>query len=207
MGKIKSKQHDTFIDMTAMSDVTVLLLTFFMLTATFIPKEPVQVLTPMSVSEIKIPEANVMTILINPKGQVFLNLDRPDDKRAVLESIGKQLNLTFTPAQVVSFVNQTHVGVSFNQLKGFLDRDLSDQDQLLKEDKAGIPTDTIISPNNELALWVRTVKDVNPDIAIAIKADQTTPYTLVKKVMSTLQDLKENRYSLITSLKGMPEGF
>lgn len=61
MGKIKVKKQSTFIDMTAMSDVTVLLLTFFMLTATFLPKEPVQVLTPASVSERKISEYNVLT--------------------------------------------------------------------------------------------------------------------------------------------------
>lgn len=205
MGKIKSKKHDTFIDMTAMSDVTVLLLTFFMLTATFIPKEPVQVITPMSVSEIKIPEANVMTILIDPKGQVYINLDRPEDKRAVLENIGQQYSISFTPKQTVSFLNQTHIGMPISRLQQFLDLPLSDQDQLIKD--FGIPTDTIISPNNQLAVWIQTVKEVNPTIAIAIKADQSTPYTLVKNVMSTLQDLKENRYSLITSLKGMPEGF
>lgn len=71
MSKVKPKKQETFIDMTAMSDVTVLLLTFFMLTANFVPKEPVQVLTPASVSEVKIPEYDVMTILIDPKGQVF----------------------------------------------------------------------------------------------------------------------------------------
>jgi biopolymer transport protein ExbD len=62
MSKVKSKKHSTFIDMTAMSDVTVLLLTFFMLTATFLPKEPIQVLTPASVIEVKIPDANLLTI-------------------------------------------------------------------------------------------------------------------------------------------------
>ncbi len=41
MPKIIVKRKSTFIDMTAMSDVTVLLLTFFMLTSTFIQKEPV----------------------------------------------------------------------------------------------------------------------------------------------------------------------
>lgn len=56
MPKVKVKRKSTFIDMTAMSDVTVLLLTFFMLTSTFIQKEPVQVSTPGSVSEIKIPD-------------------------------------------------------------------------------------------------------------------------------------------------------
>lgn len=206
MGKIKSKKHDTFIDMTAMSDVTVLLLTFFMLTATFIPKEPVQVLTPMSVSEIKIPEANVLTILIDPKGHVYLNLDRPEDKRALIESIGKQYNINFTQQQVISFINQSHIGMPMQQMQKFLDLSLTDQDQVIKNG-TGVPIDTIISPKNELAVWVQTAKDVNPDLALAIKSDQSTPYHLVKNVMSTLQDLKENRYSLITSLKGMPEGF
>ena len=53
MGRAQIKKKSTFIDMTAMSDVTVLLLTFFMLTSTFVKKEPVQVNTPASVSEIK----------------------------------------------------------------------------------------------------------------------------------------------------------
>lgn len=49
------KRKSTSIDMTAMNDVTVLLLTFFMLTSTFTQKEPLLVTTPSSVSEIKIP--------------------------------------------------------------------------------------------------------------------------------------------------------
>lgn len=66
MPKLIVKRKSTFIDMTAMSDVTVLLLTFFMLTSTFIQKEPVVVATPSSVSEIKIPETNILSILVDP---------------------------------------------------------------------------------------------------------------------------------------------
>ena len=51
MGRAKIKKKSTFIDMTAMSDVTVLLLTFFMLTSTFVKKEPVQVLSLIHISE------------------------------------------------------------------------------------------------------------------------------------------------------------
>ena len=43
MGRFKIKKQDTFIDMTPMSDVMVLLLTFFMLTATFVKEEPIKV--------------------------------------------------------------------------------------------------------------------------------------------------------------------
>ena len=48
MPRVKIKRKSTRIDMTAMSDVTVLLLTFFMLTSTFVQKEPVRVNTPDS---------------------------------------------------------------------------------------------------------------------------------------------------------------
>ena len=43
MGKVKIKKSDIWIDMTPMSDVMTLLLTFFMLTSTFVKNEPVKV--------------------------------------------------------------------------------------------------------------------------------------------------------------------
>ena len=46
---------------------------------------------------------------------------------------------------------------------------------------------------------------MNRDLVIAIKADQDTPYPKIKNIMNTLQDLRENRYNLITSLKKMPD--
>lgn len=202
MSKVKGKKHSTFIDMTAMSDVTVLLLTFFMLTSTFIPKEPVQVATPASVSEIKIPEANRLLILIDPKGRVYLNLDRPSDKIQVLEKIGKDYNLTFTPKQIQSFVNQPNIGMPMGLMSKFLDMPVDEQDMALKQ--FGVPTD---STNNQFRRWVLYATSVNKDLTIAIKADQTTPYPKIKNVMTTLQDLKQNRYNLITTLKGMPSGF
>lgn len=80
MPRIKVKRKSTLIDMTAMSDVTVLLLTFFMLTSTFVQKEPVQVATPSSVSEIKIPETDIVQILIDPQGRIFMSLDKQEDR-------------------------------------------------------------------------------------------------------------------------------
>lgn len=81
--------------MTAMSDVTVLLLTFFMLTSTFVKKEPVQVTTPASVSEIKIPEKDILQILVNPDGKIFMSLDKQADLKATLEGWGKSMVLHF----------------------------------------------------------------------------------------------------------------
>ena len=202
MSKVKSKKHDTFIDMTAMSDVTVLLLTFFMLTATFLPKEPIQVLTPPSVSEVKVPDYNVLTILIDPHGKVFLNLDRPDNKLAVLDKMAAEYNVSLTPVQKRTFAEQEFVGVPMSRLTALLDLPMRDRDEAMR--KLGIPAD---STNNQLAKWVRYAREVNEDIKVAIKADQTTPYPYVRNVMDILVEIKENRYSLVTTLRGMPEGF
>jgi len=178
------------------------LLTFFMLTATFLPKEPIRVIAPASVMEIKIPDANVLTILIKPDGKCYVNLDLPGDRRDVLKLVSKEQEITFTPKQINSFVEQPIVGVPFRSLPKFLDMRLEDQDEVLKE--SGIPID---SANNQLRTWIQYAARVNTDLKIAIKADQDIPYEKVKTVIETLQDLRQNRFSLITVLRGMPEGF
>ena len=196
MGRAKIKKKSTFIDMTAMSDVTVLLLTFFMLTSTFVKKEPVQVFTPASVSEIKIPETNILQILVDPQGKIFMSLDKQPDMKAVLEKMGEEYGVDFTPEQEKKFVTASTFGVPMRSMQKFLDLPTEQQDKLLKNE--GIPCD---STDNQFKSWVRNARQVNPDLRIAIKADATTPYAVIKNVMSSLQDLRENRYNLITSLK------
>ena len=196
MGRAKIKKKSTFIDMTAMSDVTVLLLTFFVLTSTFVKKEPVQVFTPASVSEIKIPETNILQILVDPQGKIFMSLDKQPDMKAVLEKMGEEYGVDFTPEQEKKFVTASTFGVPMRSMQKFLDLPTEQQDKLLKNE--GIPCD---STDNQFKSWVRNARQVNPDLRIAIKADASTPYAVIKNVMSSLQDLRENRYNLITSLK------
>ena len=196
MGRAKIKKKSTFIDMTAMSDVTVLLLTFVMLTSTFVKKEPVQVFTPASVSEIKIPETNILQILVDPQGKIFMSLDKQPDMKAVLEKMGEEYGVDFTPEQEKKFVTASTFGVPMRSMQKFLDLPTEQQDKLLKNE--GIPCD---STDNQFKSWVRNARQVNPDLRIAIKADASTPYAVIKNVMSSLQDLRENRYNLITSLK------
>ena len=196
MGRAKIKKKSTFIDMTAMSDVTVLLLTFFMLTSTFVKKEPVQVFTPASVSEIKIPETNILQILVDPQGKIFMSLDKQQDMQAVLESMGEEYGIKFTPEQEKRFMLSSTFGVPIRSMQKYLDLPEDQRDKILKNE--GIPCDSV---DNQFKSWVRNARQVNPDLRIAIKADASTPYAVIKNVMSSLQDLRENRYNLITSLK------
>ena len=201
MGKAKIKRKSTFIDMTAMSDVTVLLLTFFMLTSTFIKKEPVQVMTPASVSDIKIPETDILQILVDPSGKIFMSLDKQPDMAAVLDKMGEEYGIEFTPEQEKKFAIASTFGVPMQKMSNFLNLSLEEQDKVLKS--MGIPCD---STDNQFKSWVRHARVVNPDLRIAIKADADTPYSVIKNVMNSLQDLRENRYNLITALKSSPEG-
>ena len=199
MGRAKIKKKDTFIDMTAMSDVTVLLLTFFMLTSTFVKKEPVQVTTPASVSEIKIPETDVLQILVDQEGKIFMSLDKQQDMQAVLESMGEEYG-KFTPEQAKRFTVASTFGVPIRSMQKFLDLPEDQRDKILKNE--GIPCD---STDNQFKSWVRNARAANADLRIAIKADASTPYSVIKNVMNSLQDLRENRYNLITSLKAESE--
>lgn len=201
MGRAKIKRKSTFIDMTAMSDVTVLLLTFFMLTSTFVKKEPVQVVTPSSVSEIKIPETDILQILVEPSGKIFMSLDKQPDMKAVLAKMGEEYGIRFTPEQERKFMIASTFGVPMQRMSNFLNLSAEEQDKMLNTQ--GIPCD---STDNQFKSWVRHARAVNPDLRIAIKADADTPYSIIKNVMNSLQDLRENRYNLITALKSTTEG-
>jgi len=201
MGRFHVKKQDTFIDMTPMSDVMVLLLTFFMLTATFTKEEPVKVNVPGSVSEIKIPENNLLTIFISPEGKVFMNMDNPNGQKAMAEKLIEQKKMTLSDSQLKTFSEVPTFGTPLNTIAGWVDTEASKRNQLLTESaEAGIPCDSL---NNELKDWVTAAREANGEnMRIAIKADKSTPYSTIKNVMNSLREIHESRYNLITTLKG-----
>lgn len=203
MGKIKVAKKDTFIDMTAMSDVTVLLLTFFMLTSTFVKKEPVKVITPSSVSEIKVPEKNVLSILVDKTGKVFMGLDTQGAMDFVLGDMSDKFSQPFNDKQRVAFIKAQTFGAPMNLLGQFLSLDEKERDAELAN--LGIPLDSIGDGHSEFQEWVLACRSYNRDLKVAIKADSNTPYSVISRVMTQLQDIRENRYYLLTSLKKLEE--
>lgn len=204
MGKVKIKKSDIWIDMTPMSDVMVLLLTFFMLTSTFVKNDPVKVVTPGSVSEIKVPEKDVLNVHVAKDGKVFITIDNTNDLVSIVDAMTGKFGITLTGAQLETLKKHSMLGVGMEKLTAYLSLP---EDQMADAiQKEGIPTDSIDDgtgkkDKSEFQLWVTEARNVNSDIKIAIKADQDTPYSAIKTVMSELQDMSENRYYLITSLK------
>ena len=205
MGKVKVKKSDVWIDMTPMSDVMTLLLTFFMLTSTFVKNEPVKVNVPGSVSEIKVPENGVLTILVNPEkdaagnptgeGQVFMSIDNT-------EQLGETYSTMFPGASALEldvFTREGTFGIPMDEMKTYLSLS-TDQRQKMLPTK-GIPLDSIEGGMSEFQMWVDAARNVNENIKIALKADASSPYKTVKKVMNELQDMDESHYYMITNLK------
>jgi biopolymer transport protein ExbD len=206
MPKVKMPRKSTNIDMTAMCDVAFLLLTFFMLATKFKPDEPVTVVTPNSISEIPLPEENIMLITVDPKGRVFFSIDNKNQRKSLIDNIDEYKGLNLSEQEKNMFAIGSSVGVPFNQLKSYLAADPLDQEKF-DQSAPGVPTDTSVdSEQNELAAWIRSARNTNPQLRICIKADGDASYPSVQKVIKTLEGWKIFKFNLITGLKAVPPG-
>lgn len=185
--------------MTPMSDVMVLLLTFFMLTATFVKEEPVKVNTPGSVSEVKIPTSNLLTIFVEKSGKIFMSLDNPNAMTLTAQQVNTDQNADVVK-DIAEFSKVPMFGTPLNQVNAWLALD-DRNGYLAKNPAAGIPCDSV---SDELKVWVNAASEAigEDKLRIAIKADKTTPYKVIKNVMKSLREIDKNRYNLITSLAG-----
>jgi len=174
------------------------LLCFFMLTSTFLTPEPVKVNTPSSVSEVKVPENDVLNILVSPEGNIYVGSETKNTMQEMMETVTDKFGITLTSAQLKNFREDAMIGAP---MAVFTDYYSLDKEKMGEEiQKLSIPLDSIDGGKSEFQEWVAAARDSNPDIRLAIKADGATSYAVIKKMMSELQDMNENRYQLITNL-------
>jgi biopolymer transport protein ExbD len=196
MAKVKVPRKSTSVDMTAMTDVAFLLLTFFMLATQFKPDEPVQVLTPASVAEIPLPDVDVMLITISDDNRVFFDLQGEQYKYTLLERMGKKYNIEFTEDERKKFSNMSSFGLPIAQLKQYINLSSEQRKSIAS---TGIPCDSL---KNELGDWVWQSRLTNNNFRVAIKGDREVSYPTIKQVIKTLQEKDVNRFNFITSMEG-----
>jgi biopolymer transport protein ExbD len=93
----KVKLHEKlFVDMTAMVDVSFLLLTFFILTSTFIQKRRLWCPSPVR-SRTEVPDTNILNILVSLTGGCLLD-GQPNTRKNGLPASQTVIRL-FTPKQ------------------------------------------------------------------------------------------------------------
>src|SRR5699024_12258634 len=109
MARAKVARKSTRVDMTPMSDVAFLLLTFFMLTTKFKPDDPVEVVTPSAISTTLLPESNVALITISKDGRVYYGLDNEKDRAKLIQAFNKSYNLELTQSEIKSYISKSSV--------------------------------------------------------------------------------------------------
>jgi len=201
MARAKVARKSTSIDMTAMCDVSFLLLTYFILSATAKQPDPLEVNIPSSTYKLKVPEKDISILTIG-SGKVFFETLGQDIKVNALEKIGEQYKITFTPEEKKRFSVIGSFGVPIQNLKQFI---MMDSDQRKKSGlESGIPTD---STNNQLQDWILQSRNAVAELhsepmRVSIKGDSKEGYPEIKKIVDILQKQKINKFSLVTTAEG-----
>ena len=199
---VKPVRRKPALDMTAMCDVAFLLLTFFILTAKFKSQDAAEIETPSSISGIKVPDKDIMTISIDKDGKVYFGIDNQVNRRAMLENIAAAEGLKFDEKQLKKFGIQSNFGVPLNQLGAWLNLP---KEQMAAFKQPGIPVDS--TAQNDLAKWVYNARKANNDLRICIKGDNISKFPVFKNVVGSLQAQNINKFNLITGTEQAPAGW
>ena len=216
MGKAKVKRASTSIDMTAMCDVSFLLLTFFVLTATARQPETLTVDTAPSYSQAKLPDGNTAMITVGDEGKVFFSMSDQNVRVATLKRMGDLYGIQFSPEEFGKFQALEDFGVSMRTMKTLLAA--GDGERTVEKQK-GIPVDSTMNTSNELFNWVKQARLASADIlrnkaveegkdpddielmTVAIKADADEKFPSLNLIIESLRNQKQNKFSFVTGLK------
>jgi biopolymer transport protein ExbD len=202
MPRAKVKRQSMSVDMTAMCDVSFLLLNFFVMTSTAKIPDPVELAIPTSTYKIPVPDTDLAILTVGREGQVFFETAGQDVRVATLEKMAEQYKMTFTAEEKKRFSLIGAFGVPMQNLKAYIAMDAGER---LKSGLAvGIPAD---SANNQLAAWLlnsrKAVAELHSgQMRVSIKGDERQGYSQIKKVVDILQEQKINKFSLITLAEG-----
>ncbi|MCT1523616.1 ExbD/TolR family protein [Sphingobacterium hotanense] len=215
MGKAKVKRASTTIDMTAMCDVSFLLLTFFVLTATARQPEVMPVDTPASTTLDKLPDDNLSVITVGNKGKVFFGVKNPEVRKLTLKNMSAKYGIGFSEEDYEKFKGLDEFGVPIKNLRALLSLE---NDKRTEDIQPGIPVDSTEANSNELYQWVQQARlatvEFNRDqeskvknwtdpgpMKVAIKADAEEKYSIMNLIIETLRNQKQNKFSFVTGLR------
>ena len=219
MPKIKIPKSSPSIDMTPMVDLAFLLVTFFMLAASFRSSEPVEVDVPSSISDKIIPE-NVLLVTVDRGGRVFFNLSDPEARRELIQNMSAKYKIGFSQEQIDKFTFMSSFGCTMRELPQYIDMSA---DQRKMFNTKGIPLD---STNNQLkdcvfygniaalntgktAYEEAKLKGESPEVndfkpKFILKVDNKALYVHAQHVVDVFRDLELNNLNFITSMEMAP---
>lgn len=201
MPKVKIPKKSTIVDMTAMTDVAFLLLTFFILTAKFKPQSVVAVDVPQARSNKTVTDA--VTILVDKDGKAFISLKESGTRYAMLEQMIERYGDVYPNIKSITDLQKKQFSLidTWGTPVEDMPRVLSMNGTEVKkyqETMPGIPYDSL---HNQLGDWIQASRYATEGkIRIAIKSDKNTSVTYVKDVVKLLTARDIHRFLLITTL-------
>jgi biopolymer transport protein ExbD len=183
------------------------LLSFFILATKFKPPEALSVITPSSVSTKVAPEKDVVMVIIDKDGKVYLSVSEANqmEKKEIIDAINTQHNIGLTDQEKANFVRvpNAYIGAPFNQLKSYLDKT---PEELQKVVKPGIPA--VDSTNNEMVDWFRAAQTAfeGKRMNILVKGDDASKYPSFQGVIIALKKNDLMKFQVVTSSIPVPAG-
>lgn len=184
------KKASIHIDMTPLVDVIMLLLTFFMLTATFkaAESEAVEVTLPQSVysdPDNKMRENDVMTLTLTEKGDVFVDVDNYKVRQKV-----------FGEEFAIGVYHPDSTSKSEVLEKGTVgDKDIKRKVVMLNRaqfEKVLVDMKTTLRS---------TSGNPKAEFQVVVKGDKNTDYGIVEDLMESLHETQNKIFSLVTIIK------
>jgi biopolymer transport protein ExbD len=226
MPKIKMPKGNPSLDMTPMVDLAFLLVTFFMLTASFREAETVTVITPKarSVADKELPK-NALIVTVDKDGRTYFDAQLSggnDPRMEILDSLIQNYHISVNDKQRNEWLRCGSFGVEIAKLPEYLNKDDFSRGKM-NAAGIGIPSDSLHNEIGALALYgmkigmrdflekkrtaerenapldKETMKKIMP--RLCIKADFDAPYLAVKQVIKAFTDKKQYHFTLITTME------
>lgn len=209
MPRIKMPRSSPALDMTPMVDLAFLLVTFFMLTASFRLADPVKIATPSAHSEDLMPD-NVLIVKVDKDSRAFIDINGFGTRKTAIVEMGKKYKVNLSGV-AEDFGGMGTFGAPMAKFADYVGLSAEERENFKT---GGIPYD---STNNELATWITELRKaaqaekVKADkelkarglpagkkLKYAIKCDSETSYKNLRKIMKALTDQNIFTFELIT---------
>ena len=183
----KHRRPPQDIDMTPYVDVIMLILTFFILTAQFKAElaEDIQVKLPNSGNDTtKLPERNVLTLVINRFGDIFADVDNVKVREDVLGD----------PIGLAAFHPDSSTVRGWDDPKNLNDKGMLKRPIIVFNDKEKF---------KKLLIDFRlsSKSNVGKDLRIVVKGDKDADIGIVQDLMDMLKETKNTRFAFVTDLE------